>query len=455
MNSLVTVNPATLETLEEYPVHTDAEVDACLALTHRATGAWSQRSLDDRCRVLRRCAEILRSQSTALAQRMADEVGKPIRDGAAEVEKSAWVCEYYAEHAETFLAPEEVASDMRRSYVVYRPLGVLLAVMPWNYPLWQVFRAAVPALALGNGVVLKHASNATGCALVIESVFRDAGLDGAFRVLKIDSSAVSRVIDDDRIAAVTVTGSVEAGRAVAKLSGAALKKCVLELGGADPYLVLADADVEHAAKACADGRLVNNGQSCIAAKRMIVHRSIVAPFTEALVSEFRARTVGDPRKLETQLGPMARPDLRDELAGLVRASVALGARVVCGGDVPERAGAWFPPTVLDAVDATMAVARQETFGPVAPIMTVESEEEAIMLANGTRFGLASAVFSSDIDRAERIGRERLEAGACFINRPAVSDPRLPFGGIKNSGHGRELGVWGIREFANTKTIAID
>ncbi|MCR9160021.1 MAG: NAD-dependent succinate-semialdehyde dehydrogenase [Nannocystaceae bacterium] len=455
MKSLASINPATGASIREYPIHTDAEVEATLALTHRASRAWAQRSLDARCQVLRRCAGLLEERSRALAEVMADEMGKPICDGIAEAEKCAWVCNYYAEHAAEFLARTDVDAQGGRSYVAYRPLGIVLAVMPWNYPLWQVFRAAAPSLALGNGVVLKHASNVTGCGLAIEALLRDAGVDGAFAFLKIDSSSVKRVIEDDRIAAVTVTGSVGAGRAVAKLAGGALKKCVLELGGADPYLVLEDADVELAAKACAQGRLVNNGQSCIAAKRMIVHRSIVGPFTEALVSEFESRRVGDPRSEDTQLGPMARVDLRDELAGLVRASTALGARTVCGGEVPDREGAWFPPTVLDGVDATMAVAREETFGPVAPIMTVDGEDEAVMLANGSPFGLASAVFSSNIERAETLGRERLEAGACFINRAASSDPRLPFGGIKDSGFGRELGIWGIREFANTKAVVVD
>lgn len=452
---LKSINPSNSEVLEEYGVHTDPEIDARLARTHAAQKAWCGRPIRERLGTLAACAERLREREDDLAALMADEVGKPITEGAAEVRKCAWVCDYYAENAEAFLADETVEADATKSYVAYRPLGTVLAVMPWNYPLWQVFRAAAPTLAAGNAMVLKHASNVTGCALAIEGLIRDSGAEDCFATLLLESSRVEQVIRDARIAAVTVTGSLAAGRAVAAVAGGSLKKCVLELGGSDPYLVLDDADVEAAAAACAKGRLVNNGQSCIAAKRLIVHDAIASEFEEALVEEFQRRVVGSPHEEATDLGPMAREDLRDELAGQVRASMVLGAEPLCGGVAPDGAGAWFPPTVLRNVTPAMAVASEETFGPVAVVMRVSSDDEAVALANDTPFGLGSAVFSKNVDRAERIARDQLHAGAAFVNQPVASDPRLPFGGVKDSGYGRELGRWGIREFVNTKAVVIE
>ncbi len=451
---LRSINPATAEVLQEYPEHGQPEVDAFITLMARAQRSWSAQALPERVSLLTRCAELLHERADALAELMAHEMGKPVSDGRAEAEKCASVCAYYAKHAEAFLAPVSIPTEAASSYVSFGPLGIVLAVMPWNFPLWQVFRAAAPTLVAGNGMLLKHASNVTGCALEIERIVRDAGGGDLFRTLCINSQDVARVIRHDAVAAVTVTGSVAAGRAVAKVAGSALKKCVLELGGSDPYLVLHDADVELAAEACAKGRLVNNGQSCIAAKRLIVHASIADAFEEALVRQMERRVMGDPLDDATDLGPMAREDLRDELDGQVRASVALGAHVACGGEIPSRKGAWYPPTVLTNVTADMPAGKDEVFGPVAAVMRVSGEEEAIAVANASRFGLASAVFSRDVERAEHLARHVIEAGACFVNQPVASDPRLPFGGIKDSGYGRELGRWGIHEFVNAKTVSI-
>jgi succinate-semialdehyde dehydrogenase/glutarate-semialdehyde dehydrogenase len=386
---------------------------------------------------------------------MALEMGKPLAQGRAEADKCAWVCDHYAQHAEGFLAPEDVATDATRSYVAFEPLGVVLAVMPWNFPLWQVFRFVAPALMAGNVGVLKHSSNVSGCALALEAILHDAGVPhDVFRTLLVGSPRVGALIEAPQIAAVTLTGSTPAGRAVAEKAGACLKKVVLELGGSDPYVILDDADLDEAAETCATARLVNGGQSCIAAKRFVVVEEVLEPFVERLVARMGARRLGDPLDEATDVGPQARHDLRDELHGQVQASVEAGARVRLGCQVPKGPGAFYPPSVLTHVVPGMPAYEEELFGPVAAVVSARDEGDALRIANDTPFGLGAAVFTRDRERGERIAREELEAGACFVNTFVRSDPRLPFGGIKESGFGRELGVFGIREFVNVKTVYV-
>ncbi len=447
------INPATGEVEKEYPESSPDEVEAKIDGAFRAQAAWRETDFARRAERMREAAKLLRARAAEWAELMAREMGKPVREGRAEAEKCAWVCEHYADNAEAFLSAEPVETDASRSYVAHRPLGVVLAVMPWNFPFWQVFRFAAPNLMAGNAGVLKHASNVPGCALAIERIFREAGFpEGLFGTLLVSSGRVEDVIDDDRIAAVTLTGSVPAGREVAERAGRRLKKTVMELGGSDPYVVLEDADLELAVEACVKSRLINSGQSCIAAKRFIVVEPVRQAFEERFVARMAQANVGDPLDEGTDVGPQAREDLRDELHDQVQRSVAAGARLLLGGEVPDRLGAWYPPTVLGGVRPGMAAFEEETFGPVAAVVGARDEDEAVELANRSRFGLGAAVFTRDLDRGERIARDRLEAGACFVNGLVKSDPRLPFGGIKESGYGRELGREGIRELVNVKTV---
>jgi succinate-semialdehyde dehydrogenase/glutarate-semialdehyde dehydrogenase len=376
-----------------------------------------------------------------------------VRDGVAEAEKCAFACDYFADHAEEFLAPVDVQTDASHSFWTYQPLGVVLAIMPWNFPFWQVFRFIAPSLMAGNGGVLKHASNVPGCAMMIEELLRDAGFPAdLFRTLLVGTGAVPRIIADPRVSAVTLTGSVGAGQAVAKAAGEHIKKTVLELGGSDPYVVLEDADLDAAADTCATSRLINSGQSCISAKRFVVVKGVKEEFLKRFVARMSAARMGDPLDEKTELGPLAREDLRNELHAQVMKSVARGAKVVLGGEVQKLKGAWYPPTVLVNVRPGMPAYDEELFGPVAAVIDAEGEDDAIRIANDSSFGLGAAVFTKDIARGERIAAERLEAGNCFVNALVKSDPRLPFGGIKESGYGRELSPFGIREFVNVKTV---
>jgi succinate-semialdehyde dehydrogenase/glutarate-semialdehyde dehydrogenase len=380
-------------------------------------------------------------------------MGKPVRDGVAEAEKCAWVCEHYAERTPAYLAPELVPTDASRACVTFQPLGVVLAVMPWNFPFWQVFRFAAPALMAGNAAVLKHASNVPGCALAIEHLVRDAGFpDHLFRTLLIGSELVPQIIEHPFVRAATLTGSGPAGSAVARKAGERLKKTVLELGGSDPYLVLEDADLDLAAAACARARLVNSGQSCIAGKRFIVVERVRRDFERRFVQRMAAARMGDPLRDDTEVGPQARRDLRDALHRQVTQSVAGGARVLLGGQIPAGAGAFYPPTVLSDVRRGMPAFDEEVFGPVAAVIPVKDEAHAIATANDSVFGLGGAVFTRDVARGERIATEQLECGCAFVNDNVRSDPRLPFGGIKESGYGRELSGYGIKEFVNVKTV---
>ena len=452
--AIQSINPATGQPIRTYEELTPPEAAAAVVQAHNAWLEWRAVSSPARAALMKRAAEILRDRKDELARLMALEMGKPLKQGVVEAVKCAWVCDYYAANAEKQLADEVIPSDADRSFVAFEPIGVVLAVMPWNFPLWQVYRFAAPALMAGNVGVLKHASNVPGCALAIEEIFTQAGFPhGAFRTLLIGNKQVAAVIDHPLVRAVTLTGSTPAGRSVASRAGAALKKTVLELGGSDPYIVLEDADLDNTVQTCVAARLINNGQSCIAAKRFIVVDSVLAAFTERFVALMKSKKVGDAFEEGTDVGPLARTDLRDELHKQVTESVKGGAKLLLGGEIPSGPGAFYPPTVLGNVKPGMPAYDEETFGPVASIIAAHDEDDAVRIANDTVFGLGSAVFTRDVARGERVAR-RLEAGAAFVNCGVASDPRLPFGGVKESGYGRELGSFGIKEFVNIKTVSI-
>ena len=453
--AIKSVNPATGAVIKEYPEISPEEVGSIIRDSYEAFLSWRVTECSERASLMRVAAHTIRKQAEYFARLMAEEMGKPVTAGRAEAEKCAWGCEYYADHAAEFLQPEIIETDADRSFVTFPPLGVVLAVMPWNFPFWQVFRFAAPALMAGNTAVLKHASNVPGCALAIEEIFREANFPAnVFKTLLVSNTQVEAIIENPLIQAITLTGSTEAGRAVARKSGEMLKKTVLELGGSDPYLILEDADLETAAATCVASRLTNSGQSCIAAKRFIVVESKRERFEQLLVGKMGAVTAGDPLKEDTALGPMARHDLRDDLHRQVVESIAMGAKCLLGGEVSEGEGAYYPPTVLTAVGKGMPAYHEELFGPVAAIISVKDEYEAIQAANDSRYGLGAAVFTGDVDRGERIAANEIEAGCCFVNAQVKSDPRLPFGGIKESGYGRELSHYGIKEFVNIKTVSV-
>jgi succinate-semialdehyde dehydrogenase / glutarate-semialdehyde dehydrogenase len=452
--ALRSVNPATGETIREYPETTPAALHSILLESACAFAGWRRTAFPERAAKMRAAADLLDARKDELALLMAHEMGKPLAQGRSEAEKCAWVCRYYADHAQALLADREAKTDASRSFVAFEPLGPVLAVMPWNFPLWQVFRFAAPALMAGNAGLLKHAANVSGAALAIEAIFKDAGFPPPlFRALLIPSDQVASVIESREVKAVTLTGSTPAGQSVASRAGAVLKKTVLELGGSDPYVVLEDADLDAAAEACAASRLINSGQSCIAAKRFIVVQDVLRAFEERFVERMRARKMGDPLADGTDLGPLARVDLRDSLHEQVERSVAAGARVLLGGAVPDGPGAYYPATVLSDVRKGMAAHDEETFGPVAAVIAAKDEADAVRIANDSPFGLGAAVFTRDPARGERVARE-FEAGSCFVNALVRSDPRLPFGGVKESGYGRELADFGIHEFVNIKTVYI-
>jgi succinate-semialdehyde dehydrogenase/glutarate-semialdehyde dehydrogenase len=453
--TITSINPATDQPIREYTLLEPAEVRKVVAATHRAFTSWRTTSFVERATLMRAAARVLRERTPEFARLMTDEMGKPVKAARAEVEKCATVCDYYAENAETILAPEPIETEAIRSYAAFEPIGPVLAVMPWNFPFWQVFRFAAPALMAGNVGLLKHASNVPGSALAIEDVFRQAGFPAdVFRTLLINNKTAKAVIRNKLVRAVTLTGSTAAGQSVASTAGKVLKKSVLELGGSDPYLILADADLEHAAASCATSRLINSGQSCIAAKRFIVVESVREEFESIFVERMRAAKMGDPMNEENTVGPQARRDLRDELHDQVQRSIAKGARCLLGGEIPQRAGAYYPPTVLTDVKKRMAAYDEELFGPVAAIIPVKNERAAIRAANDSIFGLGAAVFTRDVERGEHIAAKELEAGCCFVNDFVKSDPRLPFGGIKESGYGRELSHYGVKEFMNIKTVYV-
>ncbi|WP_049570976.1 NAD-dependent succinate-semialdehyde dehydrogenase [Streptomyces sp. SBT349] len=451
---IASLNPATGAELARFAPHSEEDVTRALDAAVAAQSSWRRHDITRRTSLLREMARVLRAGKDAYALLITEEMGKPIAEAEAEIEKCAVTCEHYAEHAPAYLADRPVASDAAESAVVYDPLGVVLAVMPWNFPFWQFFRFAAPALAAGNGVLLKHADNVPRCALAVEQVVAAAGApEGLCRTLMVEVASVAAVIADPRVAAVTLTGSTGAGSAVAAQAAAVLKKQVLELGGSDPYIVLADADIPRAAATAVKARYLNAGQSCVSAKRFIVEAAVADAFADALTCAAAALTVGDPLDRATDIGPMARADLRATLHDQVGRSVAAGADLRTGGEPAERPGWFYPPTVLDHVTPGMAAFDEETFGPVAAITRAADAEEAIALANRTEYGLGAALWTRGLARA-RVFARALDAGAVFVNGMVASDPRLPFGGVKRSGYGRELGACGIREFVNTKTLWI-
>jgi len=453
--ALRSVDPSTGEEFARYEELDPEAVQAAIDGTAAAWNRWREASFEERAGVLRRAASLLKDERHSHAERMAREMGKPVSQGEAEAEKCAWVCRYYADHAERFLAPELIASDATRSYVRFDPIGPVLAVMPWNFPFWQVFRFAGPALMAGNAGLLKHASNVTGSALAIEDLLLRAGLPaGVFRTLVIGSNAVAAVIDHPAVRAVTLTGSEAAGAAVASQAGRRIKKSVLELGGSDPFIVLDDVDVVAVARAAAHARTVNSGQSCIAAKRFIVHERIADAFERAFASELESLVVGSPLDEKTDVGPLARPDLVEELESQVERTVEAGGRLVVGGRRLGGPGNFYAPTLLSDLSPEMAASREETFGPVAALLRAASDEHAVKLANGSPFGLGASIWSGDAQRAERLV-PGIEAGCVFVNGAVKSDPWLPFGGVKLSGYGRELADYGIREFVNIKTVVVE
>ncbi len=446
------MNPASGERLAHLPVLSQLAIEQALAHAAAAALVWPKTTFADRATLLRTIATRLREQTESLARLMGLEMGKPVREARAEIAKCALGCEYYADHAESFLADETVSTNAARSLVSYAPLGTVLAIMPWNFPFWQVFRAAAPALMAGNTVLLKHASNVPQCALAIGQLFRGAGFPtGVFQSLLIRGNQAEALIADERVHAVTLTGSESAGRRVAATAGAHLKKCVLELGGSDPFVVLADADLDLAAETAVTARFQNAGQSCIATKRFILLESIADEFLRRLLPRIEALRVGDPSRDDTDIGPLARADLRDTLHRQVTESISAGARLLLGGGPLAGPGCYYQPTVLDGVRPGMPAYHEELFGPVAAILRAGDEGEALRLANDTRYGLGASVWSRDAARAEQFVRA-IHSGLGFVNGAVHSDPRLPFGGVKNSGYGRELGAHGIREFVNVRTI---
>ncbi len=454
--TIQSIDPATEEVIETFEPHTAAQIDEILTTVAAAQKRWRDRPFAERADVLRKVAARLRERKDELARTATSEMGKPIVESEAEVEKCAWVCEYYAEHAERFLADEQAPSTATESYVAYRPLGVLLAIMPWNFPYWQALRAAAPALMAGNAIILKHASNVTRCALEIERLFADSASNSILRTIVAPGAEVEALIADRRIAAVTLTGSDAAGVSVASAAGHALKKTVLELGGSDAFIVLEDANLDAAAQMAVRARFQNTGQSCIAAKRFIVVEGVAEEFEQKFVEAAAKLKVGDPLDRATQIGPVARGDLRDALADQVTQSVAMGAKIALGGESvagPGGKGYYYAPTIITQVTPDMPVFREETFGPAAAVIRARDAEHAVELANDSDFGLGGNLWTRDLARARELAR-RLESGGVFINGMTASDPRLPFGGVKRSGYGRELSLVGIHEFVNIQTVWI-
>ena len=450
-----TINPATGAPGRSYVARPIEDAHTAAAAARAAFVKWRRTSFADRAALMREAGAVLRRRSDEYAALMTEEMGKTLTDGRAEIEKCAAQCDWFADHAEGYLARQPVDIGGPEAFVTFNPIGVVLAVMPWNFPFWQVFRFAAPALMAGNGALLKHASNVPGCALAIEGVFHEAGFPrDLFKTLLLPSSAVKALIEDDHVAAVTLTGSVAAGKSVATAAGGVIKKCVLELGGSDAYVVLEDADVTAAAKVCATARMVNGGQSCIAGKRFIVVREVLEAFETAMVEAMRGYAMGDPRDEDAKLGPMQSVEARDHIQAQVTASVAAGARLLLGGEIPDRPGAWYPATVLADVRAGQPAHDEEVFGPVAAIIAAKDEADAIRIANASEYGLGSGVLTGDLDRGRRIAAEELEAGLSFVNENVRSDPRMPFGGVKHSGYGRECAAFGIREFTNIKSVHV-
>lgn len=443
--TISTIDPSTGQILATYAPHSPEEVSGALVKSRRAFIEWRNSAIAERVAACERLKKILSREKENLAVLMQKEMGKLLAEGRAEIEKCIACAEYYAKEGPSHLEPKIIQTEAKRSYVCLEPLGSVLALMPWNFPFWQAIRCAVPALFAGNSLLLKHASNVSGCALTLEKIFDEAfARPNLFQTLLLNGKEASALIGKEEISAVSFTGSTSVGRLVGSAAGAALKRAVLELGGSDAYIVLADADIESAAKICAQSRLLNAGQSCIAAKRFIVEEPIYKEFLQAFTKEMR----------DTPLAPLARGDLRDGLHLQVQQTLNAGAKLICGGEVPSTAGYYYPPTILSEVQPGMVAFDEELFGPVAAVIKAKNANEAIELANQSKFGLGGAIFSKNVELAENLARHQLEAGSCFVNAFVRSDPRLPFGGIKESGYGRELSAFAMREFANIKTVYI-
>jgi succinate-semialdehyde dehydrogenase/glutarate-semialdehyde dehydrogenase len=448
-----TINPHNGQIIAEYEEMNFNTVDSIIDLVHSEYREYNKTSFAERKAWLKNTATILRDKKTQFAKLMTEEMGKPHLQGVAEAEKCAWVCDYYADGAESFLKDEIIETDAIKSLVTFAPIGVILAIMPWNFPFWQVFRFAAPTLMAGNGAILKHSPNTTGCAYEIEKIFKEAGFpQNIFRSVVTPVENVESIIRNKKISAVTLTGSTRAGKSVASVAGSEIKKCVLELGGSDPYIITDKADIKEATKNCVIGRMLNSGQSCIAAKRILIFDTVYDQFKEAFLAELETKKMGDPSDPSNYIGPIARQDLRDALHQQVEKSVALGADIVVGGFLPSVEGYYYPPTVIENIPVNSPAFCEEIFGPVAVLIKVKDLEEALTIANSTDYGLGAAVFTSDRIEGERIARFGLEAGSCFVNSFVKSDPRLPFGGIKLSGFGRELSHFGIKQFVNVKTV---
>ncbi len=454
-DQLISINPATGKEIASYLIHDEHYVEKALKQSVKTFEDWRRLPFSKRAVVLKNIAKELRKEKDKLVKLASLEMGKPIQQGYYEVEKCASTLEFYAKEGAKFLANEIVKTDARKSYVTFQPIGTVLAIMPWNFPYWQLFRAMAPTVMAGNVMILKHASNVSGCAMAIEKVIKNAGAPkGLMQTLLLPSSRVEKLIDDSRVAAVTLTGSTAAGSKVAEAAGRNLKKAVLELGGSDAYIILEDADMDTAIEIAVRGRLVNSGQSCIAAKRFVVVKLRRKEFEQRFTEQMKAATYGDPMDEKNKIGPMARHDLRDQLHDQVQKSIAKGAKLLCGGFIPDGPGAYYPPTVLTNIKKGMPAYDEELFGPVGVIIEAKDEADAMRIANDTIYGLGGGIISKNRARAEKLAAEELQAGSCFVNDFVHSDQRLPFGGIKHSGYGRELGEFGIREFVNIKTVYV-
>tara|TARA_B100000965_G_scaffold151176_1_gene125660 strand:- start:9678 stop:11045 length:1368 start_codon:yes stop_codon:yes gene_type:complete len=453
--NLISINPANNKKINSYEEISKDSINQIIDSSFNTFLEWRNKSFSYRAKKMRHLAELLKQKKDLLGLLMTKEMGKPIKQSIAEAEKCAWVCEYYADNAEKFLSQKEIPTGSTKSFISFQPIGIVLAIMPWNFPFWQVFRFASPALMAGNVGILKHASNVQGCAIEIEKLFLEAGFPKfAFSNLVIGSKKVSNVIKNSKISAVTLTGSTPAGKSVASLAGSLLKKTVLELGGNDPYVILEDADLDNAVKSCIAGRMLNAGQSCIAAKRFIVIQSSLKEFIDKIHNEIKKMKMGDPINPDINIGPMVNNIARDELHQQVLISIEKGAKLLFGGKIPQLDGAFYPPTLLVDVEPGMPAFDDELFGPVAVVISAKDQSHAIELANKTNFGLGAAIFTRDLDKGENIATKELEAGSCFVNDFVKSDPRLPFGGIKESGYGRELSEFGIQEFVNIKSVVV-
>lgn len=449
------INPYTQEVIKEFKESTEAEVESALLTSEKTFQKWKQASFENRATLFLKLSAVLKSKSDSLAKMMSLEMGKLFSEAKAEILKCADCCTYYAQNAENFLKDQKIETDGSNSFVTFQPLGTVLAIMPWNFPFWQVIRFAVPTLMAGNVAILKHASNVSKCAIEIEKLFIEAGFPtGVFQTLLLNSSKIASLIADSRIKAVTLTGSTPAGKSVAENAGKNLKKCVLELGGSDAYVILEDADLDLAINVCAKSRLINSGQSCISAKRFIVTSKLYEKFKDGMIKKFKELKTGDPMDSQTTLAPLARLDLRNDLHKQVRKALEAGATLALGGEIPSGEGAFYPATILEKISPKNPAFHEEFFGPVALLFKAKDDKEALQIANHSDFGLGAAVFTQNTEKGIQIARDQLEAGSCFVNALVKSDPRLPFGGIKTSGFGRELSHFGILEFVNIKTVYV-